>query len=339
MVTRVVHNSPIEASLLPTFIRLAKNLVAATFGFMKLIPATFILEQAEKDERLKAGKIIETTSGPFGLALAIVAAQRNYSLTLLCPKGVDPAILEQMANLGAKVEVLLDQQECIDQIQARRSKDRELFWPSQYHNPQNSGSYAGVAEAILEAMGNVDCLIGAVGSGGSLCGTGKYLRLVGQDLRVVAVDAMGSVLFGKSSVPGRLPGMGNGVMPTTLEHRMVDEVHWVTSSEALCAARRLHKFHGMCMGTSSGAAFLASSWWASKNPDKTAVVFFPDHSSRLFTSLFCKETLQAADLWLDELPSEPKEISHPREESNRWSRLEWARRSLNSWELAREASE
>src|SRR3546814_16820283 len=117
----------------------------------------------------------------------------------------------------------------------------EVFWPRQYDNPDNRLAYGRLAEWITRKIGHVDCLVGCVGSGGSLCGTGGFLREVFPDLVLIAVDTHRSALFGHA--PGRrlLRGPGNSIVPANLPHDMTGEFNWVGPLPAFAATPPAHR--------------------------------------------------------------------------------------------------
>ncbi|MDF5722116.1 MAG: cysteine synthase family protein [Rhizonema sp. PD37] len=324
-----------EAFLLPRLIRLEKNLYGAAFFLMKLLPARFILDSAEKEGHIHRGTtVIETTSGTFGLALAILCAQRGYNLILVSDPAIDDALKLRLEDLGTRVEIVRDplpiggfQGARLQRMAEIQNEHLNHFWPSQYNNPYNPGSYAPLAEMLVERLGKIDCLVGTIGSGGSMCGTTSYLRSVFPDLQSIGVDTFGSMLFGLPDQKRVLRGLGNSLMPKNLEHSVFNEIHWVSAAEAFLATRMLHKINALYMGGTSGAAYLVGRWWAQQNPDANVVVLLPDEGYRYQETIYNDEWLCRNNVWLSELPSEPKLIVHPLEADSTWSRIQWKRRS------------
>lgn len=323
-----------EAFLLPRLIRLEKNLYGAAFFLMKLIPACFILDSAKEQGYLHPeATVIETTSGTFGLALAILCAQRGYNLILVSDPAIDDALMRRLQDLGTQVEIVREPLPVGGFQGARLKRMAEIqneypshFWPSQYDNPYNPGSYAPLAEMLVEQLGEIHCLVGTVGSGGSMCGTSNYLRFVFPHLQSIGVDTFGSVLFGQPDQKRVVRGLGNSLMPKNLEHSVFDEVHWVSSAEAFFATRMLHKLHALYMGGTSGSAYLVGRWWAQQNPDANVVLLLPDEGYRYQQTIYNDEWLRQNNLWLTELPSEPKLVAHPKQANSSWSRILWNRR-------------
>jgi cysteine synthase A len=177
-------------------------------------------------------------------------------------------------------------------------------------------------------VGAIDCLIGTVGSGGSMCGIASYLRLMFPELMTVAVDTHGSVIFGQPDAGRKriLRGLGNSLMPRNVDHATFDWVHWVSAAEAFRATRQLHRDHTLFMGPTSGAAYLVADWWARQNPDALAAVVFPDEGYRYQDTVYDDAWLEANGLALASFPTNPVEWSHPGTPGDCWSFYRWGRR-------------
>lgn len=319
----------------PRIVRLAPNLHAVCFALMKLMPARFMLDRARDDGRLHpGGHIVETTSGTFGLGLAMLAAVRGYRLTLISAASlIDAPFRRRLEQLGATVLVTDDPQGSGNQrgrlarLESILEREPDAFWPRQYDNPDNPLAYSRLAEAIMRAIGRVDCLIGCVGSGGSLCGTTRFLRAVFPQLKAIAVDTHRSVLFGHP--PGRrlLRGMGNSIMPANLDHGLIDEVHWVGALPAFAAARSLYRRHALHMGPTSGAAALVASWYARCEPAASTVVILADEGHRYRDTLYDDAWLAALPGWPVAEPAAPRRLTRtePASEAD-WTFLAWNRR-------------
>jgi cysteine synthase A len=323
----------VETQRVPTLVRLAHNLYALTYRLMKMVPARHILRRAAESGRLDQDTtVVETTSGTFGLALAMQCAIDGRDLILVGDPVIDTRLHRQLEDLGARVEIVRHQA-AIGGYQATRlarlaEVQAELpntFCPEQYSNPDNPASYAMVAELLSDRLGQVDCLVGPVGSGGSMCGTTRYLRQSNPGLVSVGIDAHRSVLFGQAEGPRVLRGLGNSLRPSNLDHTQFDEVHWVTEADVFHATRRLHQAHALFMGPTSGASYLVGSWWASDHPDALTVIVLPDEGYRYHDTVY-------DDTWLARYeyvprPS-PRTVSKPPEADQSWCRLAWRRRSL-----------
>jgi cysteine synthase A len=336
-VTRDRPLTLVEGMELPRTVVLGSDrLCAAAFPLMKLRPARFMLDQARAEGRIGPGSlIIETSSGTFGLGLALVCREQGYRLMLVADPAIDHRLRRRLEDLGAHVEIVTEPAAVGGYQGARLQRMAELqaahpdhYWPSQYHNPANPASYAPVAELLVETLGRIDFLVGAVGSGGSMCGTAGYLRRVMPGLRAVGVDTLGSVLFGQPDSGLRLlRGLGNSLMPQNLDHTVFDEVHWVAAAEGFRATRELHRGHALYMGPTSGAAYLAARWIARSHPDAAVVVLMADEAYRYEDSVYDDAWLAAKGARLDVLPSSPRTVAHPRDAGPGWSRFDWGRRT------------
>lgn len=335
MKIRRIEPTIADAIELPRVIRLDRNLHAAAFSLMKLLPARFILARAHDAGLVDVGTtIIETTSGTFGLALAIVSALCRYRLILVSDPAIDAPLKRRLEELGACVEIVQEpapnggfQRSRLNRMAEIQAEHPNHFWPSQYDNPHNPGAYALVAELLVEVLGKIDCLVGPVGSGGSICGISRFLRILYPDLIAIGVDTPNSVLFGQPDNKRLLRGLGNSLMPENLDPQAFDEVHWVSAAEAFLATCMLHRTHAMYMGGTSGAAYLVADWWARQNPDANAVVIFPDEGYRYQETIYNDQWLKANGVWLSEQTAEPHLVDDPKRTVTEWSRFLWNRRT------------
>lgn len=334
----VINANFVDAIALPRIVWLRPNLIGLSFTLMKLLPARFIVRKALEEGTLQPGGLIaETTSGTFGLALAMVARLGGHPLTLVSDPAIDAPLQRRLEDLGATVHIVEKpgptggyQQARLEVLERVLASNPGSFCPRQYTNPHNPGSYAPCAEQLVAAAGAVDCLVGTVGSGGSVCGISSYLRLLFPELTVVGVDTHRSVIFGQSDAGGgrKLRGLGNSLMPHNVDHGAFDLVHWVGAAEAFRATRQLHREHALFVGPTSGAAWLVADWWARENPDALTAVVFPDEGYRYQDTVYDDAWLEAQGLRLDVLPREPVEWDRPHDGDDPWSFFRWGRRSF-----------
>lgn len=321
----------------PRIVPLSSNLHAAQFRLMKLLPARFMLDRAEERGLLKrGGHIGETSSGTFAMALAMLSVERGYTLTIVSATSLmDASFRERLEQLGASVILVEDEGRTGNQGGRLAALHRVLdsrpdaFWPQQYDNPDNPAAYSRLAEILVEKIGRIDCLVGCVGSGGSLCGTATYLRRLFPGLRAIAVDTHNSVLFGHSAGPRLLRGLGNSIVPKNLEHALIDEVHWVGAFQAFAATRDLYRHHAMFVGPTSGAAHLVADWYARTHGDETVAVILPDEGHRYQSTVYSDAWLMGHDGWPSARRSVPSILSKvaPAGEGE-WTHVEWSRRGL-----------
>ncbi|MFK3969032.1 pyridoxal-phosphate dependent enzyme [Ensifer adhaerens] len=168
------------------------------------------------------------------MALAMLSAVREYGLTIVSATSLMDAPFKcGLEQLGASVILVEDairtgnQEGRLSELQRVLYNNPSAFWPKQYDNPDNPAAYSRLAEAMVEKVGRVDCVVACVGSGGSLTGVIRYLRSLFPEVRAVAVDTNNSVLFGHRAGPRLLRGLGNSILPKNLDHTIIDDVHWV----------------------------------------------------------------------------------------------------------------
>ena len=329
-----------EAYQLPRRGRLGPTLYAAAFTLMKLIPARYILRRALDEGRLEPGTVIaETTSGTFGLALAMQGVHLDRKVVLVSDPVIDERLLRRLTDLGATVDRVPAaagsaaggyQAARLARLAEVRAEHPATFCPEQYSNPDNPRSYAAVAELLLEALGQVDCLVGPVGSGGSMCGTAAYLRSVLPECRAVGVDTHGSVLFGQREGHRELRGLGMGLQPPNVDHATFDTVHWTSAAVAYAGTRELHRRHALFMGPTSGAAYQVGRWHAAADPGALTVVLMPDEGYRYLDTVYDDAWLAGAGHSLDGLPAAPSPVDDPAAAAGPWDSYAWGRRSYDA---------
>ena len=334
----VINANFVDAIALPRIVWLRPNLIGLAFPLMKLLPARLIIRKAIEEGELQPGGLIaETTSGTFGLALAMVARLGGHPLTLVSDPAIDAPLRRRLEDLGATVHIVEKpgptggfQQARLEVLERVLTDNPGSFCPRQYSNPHNPGSYAPCAEQLVHAAGAVDCLVGTVGSGGSVCGISSYLRLLFPELTVVGVDTHRSVIFGQSDAGGgrKLRGLGNSLMPANVDHTAFDLVHWVGAAEAFRATRQLHRDHAIFAGPTSGAAYLVADWWSRENPDSLTAVVLPDEGYRYQDTVYDDAWLEEQGMLLDVLPREPVEWDRPHDGDDPWSFFRWGRREF-----------
>ncbi len=320
----------------PRIVPLGEHLFGASFFLMKLLPARFMLERAAARGELKPGATIcESSSGTFGLALAMLAAQQRYRLILASDWALDRHLHRRLIELGAEVTIVDKpapsggfQQARLERLEGWLRDVPDSYWPSQYYNPDNPLSYAKFAELLIDRLGRPDCLVGPVGSGGSMSGTSRFLRTLFPELHAIGVDTPNSVLFGQPSGTINLSGLGGNILPTNVDHRQFDEIHWLTPAEAFHATHELHRAHGLFMGPTSGAAYRVAKWWSRSHPGKTAVAIFPDEGHRYVETVYDQNWLATVEGWSLPLRDDPVTVRTPADPMPGWSRFLWNRRSL-----------
>lgn len=317
----------------PAFVRLSAGLAAAVFPLMKVYPAFECVRDADEAGRIdRSTLIVESSSGTMALGLALVCRWAGYSLAVVGDASCDALVRLRLRELGASLEcVTADSHHNLQR--ARLAKVAELcaahprsWWVNQYDNPANGRAYARFVQQAAAALDRIDCVVGTVGSGGSMCGTVAALRERSPHLIAIGVDTYGSVLFGQENRPRVLRGLGNSLMPGNLDHQAFDEVHWVTAAEAYTATRLLHRTTGLFRGGTSGACWLVAQHWAARHPRARTLCLFADDGHRYVDSIYDDAYLAQERLWLDALPTAPVEVESPRDAGPRWTFMHWGRR-------------
>lgn len=259
------------------------------------------IAKAMIDEAVKAGKVnddtvlIEPTSGNTGIGLAAIAAARGNRLIITMPETMSIERRNLMKAYGAEV-VLTDGSKgmkgAIAKAQELAGEISNSFIPSQFTNPANPAIHESTTgpEILRDTEGKVDILVAGVGTGGTVTGTGRYLKSQNPDVKVVAVEPAGSPVLSEGHAGAhKIQGIGAGFIPDTLDTSVYDEVIAVADEDAFETGRELAAKEGLLVGISSGAAVWAAGQLAQRpeNKGKTIVAILPDTGERyLSTAMF-----------------------------------------------------
>ena len=255
-----------------------------------------MIEDAEKRGILKEGSvIIEPTSGNTGIGLAAVAATRGYRAIIVMPDNMSKERITLMKAYGAQLVLTdgsLGMSGAIAKAQELAKEIEHSFIPGQFDNPANAQAHFDTTgpEIWKDTDGRVDVFVAGVGTGGTITGTGRYLKEQNKDIKVVAVEPDTSAVLsgGKPGAHG-LQGIGAGFVPKVLDTTVYDEIMPVSVQQAYEAARIMGNAEGILVGISSGAALHAAIELAQKDEyaGKNIVVLLPDTGDRyLSTPLF-----------------------------------------------------
>ena len=262
-------------------------------GSTKDRAALAMIEDAEARGVLKPGSvIIEPTSGNTGIGLALVAALRGYRAIIVMPDTMSVERRLSMAAYGAEVVLSDGSLGMTGAIAKAEELAKDIpgsFIPGQFVNPANAKAhYETTGPEIWRDMdGEVDLFVSGVGTGGTITGTGRYLKEQKPTVQVIAVEpAASAVLSGEPAGKHGLQGIGAGFIPEVLDTEIYDDIVTVTEEEAYEAGRRMCREEGILVGISSGAALHAAIEEARKeeNAGKTIVVLLPDTGSRYFST-------------------------------------------------------
>ena len=258
-------------------------------GSAKDRAAVQMLNDAEKKGLLKAGgTVIEPTSGNTGIALAMVGAVRGYKVIIVMPDSMSIERIKLMRAYGAKVVLTpgaLGMSGAIEKAKQLQAENPGSIIAGQFDNPANAEAHYLTTgpEIWRDTEGKVDLFIAGVGTGGTVTGTGRYLKEQSPAIRVIGVEPSDSPLLtaGKAG-PHPLQGIGANFIPAVLDQSILDEVLTVSGPEAYAAARVLAAKEGLLCGITSGAALHAAMSLARlpENAGKTIVALLPDTGER-----------------------------------------------------------
>lgn len=265
-------------------------------GSAKDRPALQMILKAEEDGVLKENSvIIEPTSGNTGIGLAAIGASKGYKVIIVMPDTMSRERIMLMKAYGAEV-VLTDgkngMQGSIEEAQRLSEEYENSFIPSQFDNPENPEAHYKTTgpEIWNDTDGKIDILVAGIGTGGTLSGTGKYLKEQNADIKVVGVEPLSSPLLTKGvSGAHAIQGIGANFVPENLDREIFDEIIDVSNEDAFCYARKMAQKEGVAVGISSGAALFGAIELTKRpeNKGKNIVVVLTDTGERyLSTELY-----------------------------------------------------
>ncbi len=299
--TPLIKLNKVTAGLAPLI--LAKVEAFNPGGSIKDRPAIRMVEEAEKQGLLKpGGTIIEPTSGNTGTGLAQIAAVKGYKCILVCPDKVAPEKINLLKAYGAEV-VIVPTSAPAAHFESYYSVANKLtndipgaFQPNQFANPNNPLAHVNTTgPEIWEATeGKITCLVGGMGTGGTLCGTARYLKEKNPKIKIVGVDPEGSIYSGDMPGSYKVEGIGEDFIPRNVDLKLIDEIIRVGDKESFILGRRLAREEGILVGGSSGTAMTAALRVAQGLTDKDVmVVIFPDGGRGYVSKMFSDDWMRA----------------------------------------------
>lgn len=270
-----------------------------------------LIEDAEKAGKIKpGGTIIEGTSGNTGLGLLLAAIAKGYRCIFVMPDKMSREKIDVLKAFGAEVVVTPTAVEPEDprsyySVSARLAREiPNSYYPNQYENPSNPKAHYLTTgpEIYRQTNGKLTAFVAGMGTGGTLSGTGKYLKEQNPDIKIVGVDPVGSMYYDKfhhdKVIPAKtylVEGIGEDFFPKTMNMNILDDIIQINDQECFLMARRLARQEGVFTGGSGGAAVWGAIEYAKKaklTEDDTIVVILPDHGSRYLSKVFSDEYLR-----------------------------------------------
>ena len=269
-------------------------------GSVKDRPARYMIERGLESGAIdRDTHLVESSSGNLGVAVAMVAKVYGLEFTCVVDPKTCPANIELLRRLGADVVRVDEPDDHGGYLKSRLERVGELvdslpnaYWINQYGNDLNWRShYDWTAQEIVDDLEEpADHLVVAVSTTGTVMGVGRRLREAYPGLRVIAVDARGSAIFGDDPAPRQLPGLGSSIVPELLEPDEVDEVLYVDDAEATQGCHDLAESEGIFAGGSSGAAVAAlRRLLPDLSPSSRVVTIFPDRGERYLETVYSPE--------------------------------------------------
>ncbi|MGP4091370.1 2,3-diaminopropionate biosynthesis protein SbnA [Streptomyces sp. KR55] len=277
-------------------------------GSIKLKAATEMVESAERSGILTRDSIlVESSSGNLGVALSVIAASKGYRFVCVTDSRCNLATRQMMEAFGSQVHVVSHEHATggllgarLEYVRGLCAADDRYVWLSQYTNPDNwKAHYLRTAPAIARIFPQLDVLFIGVGTTGTLMGCARWFRSWNRPVRIVAVDSVGSAIFGDP--PGRrmIPGLGMSVRPPLLDEAYVDEAVRVEEADTIRTCRNLAK-RGFLFGGSTGTVVSGAMSWLAQHetPSLTPVAIAPDLGERYLDTIYQTNWVQA--LYSDE---------------------------------------
>lgn len=287
-------------------------------GSIKEKNAAWLVAQAERDGSLPpGGTIIESSSGNFGVGLAMVGAARGYRVIIVVDAKTTPTFRRMLLAYGAELAEVDEVDASGSMQKARIAKAIQLarsipggWYPCQHYNPQNPEAHSLLTAREIEGTfgGSLDALVVGVSTGGQLSGLARYLRPRYPHLQLVGVDVQGSVIFGCRPAPYKMTGIGLSFRPPNLDYEAIDSAYVVPENLAYSMCHALARREGLLLGSSTGAIVAAGLHLAGRMPPRSRVLMInPDRGDRYLETVYNPAWLESNGFTL--IPDEHMDVA------------------------------
>ncbi|MGG4446916.1 pyridoxal-phosphate dependent enzyme [Brevibacillus sp. HB1.2] len=316
-----IGNTPIvalEDELVPNGKKLYLKLEYFNPNFsVKDRTAIGLIKKAMDQGEIKPGSIlIESTSGNLGKSLAMLGAVYKFRVLIVVDPKISPNLLKWYKAYGAEIDMVseLDEDGGYQKTRFRRVQELlrqypEAFWPNQYDNPNNPlYHFETTGKEIIDLP--IDAVVGAVSTGGHLCGIGRFVKENKPEMKVVACDVKGSAIFGHMFKPYLINGVGLSWKTENTDLSVIDHICMASDQEAISACRILSNEHGMMIGGSGGLSVVAALTYLKHTSANAVLAIIPDTGINYLDQIYDDEWLSTKDIRLLNKSELKNVISH-----------------------------
>jgi cysteine synthase A len=328
----LIYKDIVDAIKLPSIIELSKNFYVIRFESLKIFSVLEAVRRLLKTGVIKKGDtLIDSSSGLYAHALALVCNQYDLNCHIIASTAVDSTLIAQLKILGAKVEQIksaktlkADQKQRVARIKKILAKNPHIYWMQQYHDDIHYHGYRQIALLIKETIGiNKLSIIGSVGTGCSTGGIIQTLRKFDPSIELIGIQPFGSITFHANSIQDpdiMIAGIGSNIPFNNVKHEVYDWIHWISFRYSMSAAVHLLKKYGIFAGLSTGASYLVANQAVKAKPNRKIIFIAADTGHRYVDTVFTKykNAFDIAQL-------APVEISNLKDLSLPWSCYRWNR--------------
>ncbi|WP_445116223.1 PLP-dependent cysteine synthase family protein [Acinetobacter sp. WZC-1] len=320
-ISQLIGNTPLlELPIKVTQVRLLLKMeLFNPTGTAKIRMARQMVDEAEAQGKLRPGGwIVESTSGNTGLGLALIAAERGYKFTAVVDKHASADKLYAMQALGAELHYVGGADGALatadrDATAARIARENGAYWTEQHNNPANANAYVQLADELYYALGDqIQYLVGAVGTGGSLCGTARALKQQVPALQVVGVEPVGSIIFGGPGSDYYQSGTGTpqeAEIGDLIDYDIIDSGQKVSDTQAFETARYLARHCGIFVGGSAGGVIYQALQLSKSVPQgSTIVILVCDGGEKYVHTVFNDQWMKNKNLLDQQITEELNEL-------------------------------